>query len=97
MDDTNELDDESRQAVDWRMRLIEAILNRYHDDETLVAMLEAGLNQAHSEGLISGALLCEDIAGLRIASAPTFLYAAKCIRDLDALNQSNFEISGEIH
>jgi len=56
------VDDEVAQSVAWRVRLTEAIIYRQFDDETLVEMLGAGFNQAHSEGMADAADICRNVA-----------------------------------
>src|SRR5262245_40202562 len=54
--------DEITQKVDWRMRVSRAVLERQFDQETLLALLDAGWEQAHSEGVTDAAHICQRIA-----------------------------------
>ena len=77
------------QRTAWKRRIVSAILNREHDDETLAAMLIAALNQGHSEGLQDAAHICEQI-GVQYPGASivgrTATVLARSIRELDKLN-----------
>jgi hypothetical protein len=58
------------QWTEWRRRMVEAIISRAFDDETLAEMLMAGFDEAHTEGLLDAADICRDIAeasGSRVA------------------------------
>ena len=46
----------------WRQRIIEAVVDRKFDDETLVTMILAGFDQAHEEGLPEAADVCRGVA-----------------------------------
>lgn len=78
--------DEVDQRIAWRHRLAEAILKRQFDDETLLAMLDAGLSQAHAEGLLDAAEICKGVASVpanrRVASA-----LERAMRNLIELNK----------
>jgi hypothetical protein len=50
------------QCTEWRRRMVEAIISRAFDDETLAEMLMAGFDEAHTEGLLDAADICRDIA-----------------------------------
>jgi hypothetical protein len=50
------------QWTEWRRRMVEAIISRAFDDETLAEMLMAGFDEAHTEGLLDAADICRDIA-----------------------------------
>lgn len=55
-------DDEVTQKVEWRNRVMAAVLRRQFDDETLFEMLDAGWEQAHSEGVLDAAHICQRVA-----------------------------------
>jgi hypothetical protein len=85
-----EVTDELMQKAEWRARLIVDIIARKFDDETLAEMLEAGLCQAHSEGLRDAADICQAVAGA--VADPAKRHAARVlassIRDLDTRNKA---------
>jgi hypothetical protein len=56
------IDPEVMQKAEWRVRLVRAVLFREHDSETLLAMLDAGLDMAHSEGLLDAVEVCQGVA-----------------------------------
>lgn len=85
--------DEVQQRAEWRTRLTVAVLERKHDDETLSEMLRAGLNQAHSEGLMDAVHILEQIAKQRPAYAPVLDIITVQLRKLDEMNA---KISEEI-
>ena len=80
---------EVQQKAEWRTRLIVAIIERRFDDETLADMLEAGLDQANSDGLLDAAALCHRVADL--VSDPNRRHVAstlaKSIMELDRMNR----------
>ena len=51
-----------QQRLASRRRLVEAVLERKFDDEVLVTMMMAGLEQARGESLLAAAAICEDAA-----------------------------------
>lgn len=53
---------ETQQQAEWRARLLVDLMGRRFDDATLVAMLRAGLDEAHSEGLRDAAEICQKVA-----------------------------------
>jgi hypothetical protein len=84
------VNDEIQQKAEWRARAISDIVLKAHDDETLVEMLEACLNQAHSEGLGDAAYICDKVAddpGIEPVKRRTAKVLARSIRDLDKLNK----------
>lgn len=82
------MNDEVAQKAAWRVRLVIAIIERKFDDETLVQMLNAGLAQAHSEGLQDAATICDRIAAARPTAAKVATILAAAIRILDRMNKS---------
>lgn len=78
--------DEVVQKAEWRARLMGDVLSNMHDDETRAAMLEAGLAQAHEEGLLDAAYICDEVAKTRPNAAIVASVIAKAIRDLAARN-----------
>lgn len=84
-----EATDDMMQKAEWRARLVVDIIARKFDDETLAEMLEAGLCQAHSEGLMDAAYICDKVA--EQAVKPASRYAAEVlgngIRALDIKNK----------
>jgi len=78
------------QQAEWRARLTVAVINKEFDDETLISMLFAGLNQAHEEGLRDAANLCRDVA--KRARFPERVLTASVIADsLERLIKLNRE------
>lgn len=83
------LNEQGLQSSEWRRRLVEAILQRKFDDETLVTMLMAGFEQAHEEGLTDAAALCRDVA----AGMPSASHVAGTLeRSLRELIKRNKQI-----
>lgn len=82
------MDEEVEQKAEWRARLMGAIIRRDFDDDTLAHMLEAGLNQAHSEGLQDAADICDAIIEARPHTKPMFSIIANAIRGLDERNKA---------
>lgn len=80
--------DEITQKAEWRGRLFRALLRREHDDETLLAMLEAGLDQAHSDGLQDAADVCQGVADAKSDSKRVASVLANAIRELDRRNRN---------
>jgi len=84
-----EITDDLMQKAEWRSRLVVDILARKFDDETLAEMIEAGLCQAHSEGLLEAAEVCQSVADA--VRDPAKKHAASVlassIRELDARNK----------
>ena len=80
------MNDEIQQKAEWRARLIGGVLSNTHDDETRVAMFEAGLHQAHSEGLHDAIYVIEKVAVERPDYAAALGIIAKSLRKLDRLN-----------
>jgi len=80
------VNDELQQKAEWRGRLIADVLSDMHDEETRVAILEAGLRQAHSEGLHDAIYVIEKIAVERPDYATALGIIAKSLRKLDRLN-----------
>lgn len=84
------ISDETQQKAEWRARAISDIVLKAHDNETLVEMLEACLNQAHSEGLGDAAYICDKVADdpeIEPVKRRTAKVLAGSIRDLDKLNK----------
>lgn len=83
-----EKDDEIEQHVAWRRRLIDAVLNRAFDDETLVDMLCTGLSEAHAEGVLDAAYVCQKVADASKGEVKkTAAVLARQIRALEAINR----------
>lgn len=83
------IQDEIQQKSEWRTRLVVDVLSRKFDIQILAEMLEAGLRQTHSEGLIDAALVCDDVATM-IDSGPkrhTAEVLGRAIRELDRKNK----------
>lgn len=81
--------DEVDQKTDWRSRLVQAVLAREFEDETLVLMLEAGLQEAHSEGVLDAASICERVAEADSPARTVALVLAKALRKYNDRNVSN--------
>lgn len=81
--------DSIRQKAEWRGRLAAVMLNKTHDDDTRLALLEAGLDQAHSEGVLDCAEICENIArgSSNLAVVRFAATIAKTLREFDARNR----------
>lgn len=81
------LNEQGQQRLEWRRRLVDAVLKREFDDETLIAMVMAGFDQAHEDGISDAADLCRDVA----AGAPDAVRVAgileKSLRSLIRLNR----------
>lgn len=81
--------DEIQQKAEWRSRLMADVLSSAHDDETRCELLEAGLHQAHSEGVEDAAEICDGIA--RQTSSPQIRAVAetiaKALREYDNRNK----------
>lgn len=82
--------DEALQKAEWRTRIMVAVANQAFDTETLLQMLDAGWEQAHSEGLMDAEHVCQRVAnslkdarGAQVAGA-----LAEACRELDARNRS---------
>lgn len=82
------LNDKSQQSLDWRMRIISAIVRREFDDESLVEMLIAGFHQAHSEGLHDAAHICREVAKKESARFVASRLE-RAILELDSLNKKD--------
>lgn len=80
------MSDDATQRAEWRIRLVRALVNREHDTETLLAMLEAGLDKAHSEGLQDAAFICQRIADSAAPARSVATAVAAAIQDLDRRN-----------
>jgi hypothetical protein len=72
-------DHEQREA--WRRRIVEAVVSRSFDDETLAEMLMAGFDEAHAEGLLDAAEICGDVADGSPGGEGSFAraFAAVCL------------------
>ena len=82
--------DEIQQKFEWRARLVVDLLSRKFEISTLAIMLEAGLRQAHSEGLLDAADVCETVS-LSAENADKRRAAkvlAESIRELDRRNKA---------
>lgn len=84
------INDKIWQKATWRARLIDAILFKRFDDQTLMEMIEAGFHQAHSEGLIDAAEVCKSVAnGVKNATSRHVAnMLADSIQELDRRNKS---------
>lgn len=82
------LDDEERHAVEWRTRLTIAVGTRAHDDEVLVDLLHAGLEQAYSEGVLAAAAICKDVAAGNPAASRIAGTLVRAIREYDLMNRT---------
>lgn len=83
------MNEEVQQQAEWRSRLMADVLSNMHDEETRVAILIAGLDQAHSEGLMDAAWICDQIAARGPSTTRrTADILAKAIRDLDRKNMA---------
>lgn len=84
------MNEEVAQRVGWRSRLIADVILRKFDDETLADMLEAGLRQAHSEGLLDAADICQSVANAiqDPGKARAAFVLASSIRELDVRNKA---------
>lgn len=80
------MNDEIQQKAEWRTRLISAILNREHDNETLCTMLEAGLHQAHSEGVGDAVYVIDQVAMQRPDHADVLTILSTSLRRLAIAN-----------
>ena len=82
--------DEIRQKAEWRARWCSDILSHKFDDETLSEMLIAGLDKAHSEGVLDAAEICQRIAdgdaNERWRNVASII--ARSLRDLDRRNRA---------
>lgn len=84
------IDDETQQKAEWRGRLMADVLSNMHDEDTRAELLEAGLHQAHSEGVEDAAVICDRIAHhaeSREARKVAYIIA-KALRDYDARNKA---------
>lgn len=79
--------DEVQQRQAWRRRLVEAVMERKFDDEVLVTMLCAGLDQAHTEGLSDAAEICRKVADGVPSARRVAGVLKRSIQELIALNQ----------
>lgn len=81
--------EETMQKVEWRVRLVVDLIARQHDDATLEAMLNAGLEQAYSEGLQEAASVCQAVADGPVQAATKHVAStlAASIRELDRRNR----------
>lgn len=90
MTGAEKLNEEVQQKAEWRSRLMADVLSNMHDDETRAALLEAGLNQSHSEGVEDAATICDGIVH-QSKSAEVRRVAgtiAKALREYDAWNRT---------
>lgn len=81
--------DDCEQRAEWKTRLFDAVIGRAFDDETLAAMISAGLDQAYEEGVSDAA----DVCGACAKEAPAFqrrvlLVLEKALRQLILLNRN---------
>jgi hypothetical protein len=88
-----ELDDNGVQQLEWRARLVRAVIERKHGDETLVTMLFAGFDQAQSDGLRDAAWLCQRVAEACPESARVATVLAENILRLDKMNRADANAS----
>lgn len=84
------LNDEVQQKAEWRARLMADVLGDKFAEETRALLLEAGLHQAHSEGVEDAAYICVAIAhqatNSEVRRVATTI--ARALRDYDARNKS---------
>lgn len=83
----SDLNDEGQQRAAWQQRLVQAVLDRKFDDETLVTMLSAGFDQAHEDGLRDAADICRDIGAGSPAATRIARHIEKALRNLIQLNK----------
>lgn len=79
------------QKAEWRTRVMLAVVNRSFDNETLIELLNAGWDQAHSEGLQAAAGICQrtaDDIGNPVMKQTAEVLANAC-RVLDAKNKAD--------
>lgn len=79
------------QRAEWRTRILVAVATGSFDTETLIAMLDAGWDQAHSEGLKDAAEICDGVAA-SLDDPPRKKVAttlADACRELDARNRDS--------
>lgn len=81
------MNDQAQQRAEWRRRLVAAALERKFDDETLVTMLMAGLEQAHEEGICDSADICRDVAKEAPSATRVALVLERSLRSLIKLNK----------
>lgn len=83
--------DEIIQKVEWRTRVLKAVLEQAFDKETLSDMLDAGWQQAHSEGVLDAAHICQNVAAG--AADTRGRYVAQTLADsckkYDAMNRTD--------
>lgn len=84
-----QLNDEFQQRAEWRERLIEAVICRSADDETLVDMLMAAFDQSHSDGLQDAAAVCDHAGKNNGEAGRAARTLAGLIRELDRMNRSD--------
>lgn len=82
----NSLSDESQQEIAWKVRLLVDLIGRRFDDQTLEAMLNAGLDKAHEEGIRDAAELCRMMSERtpHLSNKHALDIAAEAIADLAA-------------
>ena len=83
----SDLNDEGQQRAAWQQRLVEAVLARKFDDETLVTMLSAGFDQAHEDGIRDAADICSGIAAGSPAATRIARHIEKALRSLIQMNK----------
>jgi hypothetical protein len=81
------------QRTEWRRRMVEAIIERAFDDETLAEMLMAGFDEAHTEGLLDGADICRDIAEASPPGSRVARVLESALRSLVEMNAMQFPYS----
>lgn len=69
------------QRVEWKTRLVSAIVSREFSTETLVEMVMAGLDEAYSEGVRDAADICSNAQANHTQLGET-------LRRYDQLNRS---------
>lgn len=81
------LEAEAEQRSAWRQRLVAAVADRSFDDATLIAMLVAGFDQAHEEGISDAADICGQIGREVIGASRVALLLEKSLHRLIQLNR----------
>jgi len=70
--------------------MVEAIIERAFDDETLAEMLMAGFDEAHAEGLLDAADICGDVAEASPPGSRVARVLENALRSLVELNAMQF-------
>lgn len=80
--------EEIKQSIEWRRRLLEAVLERKFDDEVLVTMLMAGFDQAHADGMLEAADMCKEIGDKALDSKRVAGVIENALRRLVEMNKA---------